>query len=305
MTFFVKTSHLAKFIESKGNSLYYRPHSLRALATDLNQLLKAYEFPTIKLLGEELTIKGQQGQKVSAETLISDLPAKLSGLSAATKQRRLTTLRVFLNCLFDLKLSEKNYALKLPETIKVPRRLPNYMGFEEVSTYFKSLIDDYKVERKKYKDELLVNLLLYGGGLRVSEASNASLNDFDRKKRALLVERKGGEQEWVVLPEPVFLLIDKLISDHNDLYINKQTGLNTRTVYTWVNKRGLKLLQKKIGPHSLRHSFATHLLRSGANLRSIQELLGHKNISTTEKYTHLDLKDVSDSLQKHHPLFKK
>ena len=346
MTFFVKTSHFYKFLESKGNSLNYRPHSLRALATDFNQLFKPYEFPTIQLKSDVLKMESNVEKKVNIDDLISNLPKKLSGLSLATKQRRLTSLRVFLSWLFDSKISFVNYALKLPDTVKIPKKLPNYMSFEEVNLYFQSLIDEYKKapideykkapidEYKKapideYKkapideyekapideyekapltlkivDELIVNLLLYGGGLRVSEAAKASAKNLNDKQRALLVERKGGKMEWVILPEPVFLFLKSIIKEYEQTYMRTSKGLNSRTVYNWVNRRGLKTLQKKISPHSLRHSFATHLLRSGANLRSIQELLGHKNISTTEKYTHLDLKDISDSLEAHHPLFK-
>ena len=322
MTFFVKTSHFYKFLESKGNSLNYRPHSLRALATDFNQLFKPYEFPTIQLKSDVLKMESNVEKKVNIDDLISNLPKKLSGLSLATKQRRLTSLRVFLSWLFDSKISSVNYALKLPDTVKIPKKLPNYMSFEEVNLYFQSLIDEYKKalidEYKKalideYKkapltlkivDELIVNLLLYGGGLRVSEAAKASEKNLNDKQGALLVERKGGKMEWVILPEPVFLFLKSIIKEYEQTYMRTSKGLNSRTVYNWVNRRGLKTLQKKISPHSLRHSFATHLLRSGANLRSIQELLGHKNISTTEKYTHLDLKDISDSLEAHHPLFK-
>lgn len=305
MTFFVKTSHFCKFLESKGNSLHYRAHSLRAMATDFNQLFQFYEFPTIKLKEDRLELEHTHEKKVSLEVLISDLPKRLSNLSPSTKQRRLTTLRVFLKWLFDSQISSSNYALKLPETIKVPSRLPSYMSFEEVNLYFQSLIEEYKKAPEKLASELSVNLLLYGGGLRVSEASAANTKNLSEKRRALLVERKGGKSEWVVLPEPVYFLLKKIINESDSVYFKTSKGLNTRTVYSWVNKRGLKVLQKKISPHSLRHSFATHLLRSGANLRSIQELLGHKNISTTEKYTHLDLKDVSDSLESHHPLYKK
>ena len=314
MTFFVKTSHFYKFLESKGNSLNYRPHSLRALATDFNQLFKPYEFPTIQLKSDVLKMESNVEKKVNIDDLISNLPKKLSGLSLATKQRRLTSLRVFLSWLFDSKISSVNYALKLPDTVKIPKKLPNYMSFEEVNLYFQSLIDEYKKalidEYKKAPltlkivDELIVNLLLYGGGLRVSEAAKASAKNLNDKQGALLVERKGGKMEWVILPEPVFLFLKSIIKEYEQTYMRTSKGLNSRTVYNWVNRRGLKTLQKKISPHSLRHSFATHLLRSGANLRSIQELLGHKNISTTEKYTHLDLKDISDSLEAHHPLFK-
>ena len=305
MTFFVKTAHFRKFLESKGNSLYYRPHSLRALATDFNQLFKSYEFPTIRLNDDKLSLSTSVEKQVDIETLIMELPKKISALSPATKQRRLTSLRIFLRWLFDFEISQKNYALRLPDSIKVPKKIPSYMSFEEVNLYFQTLINDYNKNPKDLCDELTVNLLLYGGGLRVSEASKANIKNFNKNKSSLLVERKGGKTEWVILPEPVSLLIKKLLNEKNEMFMKNEKSLNTRTVYNWVNKRGLIHLQKKISPHSLRHSFATHLLRSGANLRSIQELLGHKNISTTEKYTHLDLKDVSDSLDSHHPLYKK
>jgi site-specific recombinase XerD len=304
VTFFVKTSHFCKFIELKGNSLYYREHSLRALATDFNQLFKSYEFPTITLNAGKLEFKENKKKQVDVEKLLSELPKKLSDLSPATKQRRLNTLRIFLTWLFETKHSTKNYALKLPPTIKVPHKLPSYLSFEEVNLYFQSLIEEYKKKPSVFANELVANLLLYGGGLRVSEASQAKVENFNKKQGALLVERKGGKTEWVVLPTPVFLIIENIISETDSLYMKSSKALNSRTVYEWVSKRGFRVLNKKISPHSLRHSFATHLLRSGANLRSIQELLGHKNISTTEKYTHLDLKDVSDSLDAHHPLFK-
>ncbi len=279
------------------------------MACDLNQILKPYEFTTIKLKETKLVYMPKNGTKVSIDELLKELPKKISKLSPATKERRITTLRVFLNWLFEQEFTPKNYALRLPNSVKKVQKIPTYLSFEEVELYFESLLSDYHSSNKdsstRFSNELLVNLLLYGGGLRVSEASKAKYKDLDKAKRSLLVERKGGKIEWIVLPTKIFELIYFISKSKSDIYLKQEKPLNTRTVYGWVSKRGLLHLQKKIGPHSLRHSFATHLLRSGVNLRSIQELLGHKNISTTEKYTHLDISDVSQSLNIHHPLYNK
>jgi site-specific recombinase XerD len=137
----------------------------------------------------------------------------------------------------------------------------------------------------------------------VSEACGVLTDHMDFKQSQIRVVRKGQDESIVALPTKISAQLQKLIA-RDDVYIYGEKPLVTRSVYDWVVKRSLSYVHKKITPHGLRHSFATHLLRSGSDLRVLQELLGHKNISTTEKYTHLELSDLSDVLNRHHPLKK-
>jgi site-specific recombinase XerD len=144
---------------------------------------------------------------------------------------------------------------------------------------------------------------MYSGGLRVTEASNLKTKSFDAKAAQLRIIRKGQHESLVALPKTIAQQLKTLI-EKDSLYIYGEKPLLSRVVYDWVVKRSVTHVGKKITPHSLRHSFATHLLRAGSDLRVLQELLGHKNISTTEKYTHLELSDLNQTLEQHHPLNK-
>lgn len=300
--FYVKNRHALKFLKLHVKSQFYSINSQRAFKTDLNETFREYEFPTIHLNKDgDFFISEKSSsiiKKVKLTELINSLPVKMSQLSIASKQRRLNTLRVFMKWLFESGISPKDYSYKLPHFKSNQKNLPQYLSFEEINVYFKTLYSDYQRSNSTYGTELVINLLMYGAGLRVTEASEAELKPLNLKNSFIKVKRKGGNTDKVALPKSVSQTILELID------INTIKPVTTRTVYNWVNTRGVKHLQKSISPHVLRHSFATHLLRGGADLRSIQELLGHKNISTTEKYTHLDLEDISRSLEKHHPWYK-
>lgn len=301
--FDIKAEHIDKYLISKGNLSFYSLHSLRAMKVDLNEIFKAYEFPTIILKKDSGLRMPQKPKKISLERLLADLPKALRPLSSASKSRRLTSLRLFLTWLHEAEVTNKDYSYRLPIFNKTPQKLPKYLSFEEVDTYFKSLIQDYQKNPEKHLNEVLVNLFMYGAGLRVSEASTLNWKQIDTKSATARLTRKGNNEELVALPE---FIIKFLIKENIEAsYLKSQKTLNTRTVYDWVSRRSLTHLQKKISPHALRHSFATHLLRSGSDLRALQDLLGHKNIKTTERYTHLELSDLSEALSNHHPLHKK
>ncbi len=280
-------------------------NSLRGMRADLNEIFKAHEFPSIEFSKKgALQLSASKSPSVPITDIISKLPANLQGLSKASKERRITVLRGFFRWLHESGDSPKDFTYKLPLVGKSNRPLPKYLSFEETELYFQSLIKDFNKSPQKHLNELLVNLLMYSAGLRVSEACNLKHSDFDFKKAQIRAIRKGNQDSLVAIPQNISKQIKPLTLKNKGEYIYGDAPLNTRTVYSWVVKRSLSYIDKKITPHGLRHSFATHLLRSGSDLRVLQELLGHKNISTTEKYTHLELSDLSDALDKHHPLNK-
>ncbi len=303
MTIFdITPLHLSKYLKYKGNLSFYSANSLRGVKADLNKLFKIHEFPSIHLCKNgNLKITKLNTSKVSIDLLISNLPQNIKTLSKASKERRLTTLRGFLKWMFESGECRKDFTYKLPHIGKGNRSLPKYLSYEETETYFNSLIKDFNNNNNKYKNELLVSLLMYTAGLRVTEASNIKIGDINFKKSQIKSLQKGGKTSLIAIPNTISKQI-KSILPLNFKFIYGNTPLNTRSVYDWVVKRSLLSVGKKISPHGLRHSFATHLLRSGSDLRILQELLGHKNISTTEKYTHLELSDLSEALDKHHPL---
>ncbi len=305
MTIFdITPLHLSKYLKYKGNLSFYSKNSLKGVKVDLNEIFKAHEFPSIYVCKNgNLKLTRLNESKVSINLLMSDLPQGIKKLSKASKERRLTTLRGFLKWMFESGECNKDFTYKLPYIGKNNRSLPKYFSYEETEIYFSSLIKDFNGNNNKYRNELLVNLLMYTAGLRVTEASNVKTSDINFKKSQIKSFQKGGKNSLVAIPNTIIKQI-KLFAPLNFKFIYGNTPLSTRSVYDWVVKRSLLSAGKKISPHGLRHSFATHLLRSGSDLRVLQELLGHKNISTTEKYTHLELSDISEALDKHHPLNK-
>jgi len=301
--FTLDSNQISKYLESKGNLSFYSKHSLRAIKVDLNEILKIYEFPSIKQGDDSGLSIAKSDKKLRLSELISKLPRIIKDLSPASKERRLTSIRGLLKWLYESGYTEKDFTYKLPLPGKKSRALPKYLSFEETEVYFKSLAKDFNQNSTKYKNELFVSLLMYSGGLRVSEASEVMVKDFDLKKSQLKLVRKGQTESIIALPKT----ITNQIKNHINLketYIYGPAPLSTRLVYKWVVKRSVFFVGKKITPHGLRHSFATHLLRSGSDLRVLQELLGHRSIATTEKYTHLELSDLSQALDSHHPLNK-
>ncbi len=157
---------------------------------------------------------------------------------------------------------------------------------------------------------------LYGSGLRVSELVELRMSRTNLDEGYVIIIGKGNKQRLVPLsPEAIRLIKDylpireklKIKSDSKDiLFLNRRGGMMTRVMVFYIIRDLAKEagIIKKVSPHTLRHSFATHLLEGGANLRAIQEMLGHESISTTEIYIHLDRSRLRSELLEHHPHYK-
>jgi integrase/recombinase XerC/integrase/recombinase XerD len=150
--------------------------------------------------------------------------------------------------------------------------------------------------------EKLLFVIIYGSGLRVSEACALEWRNIDLHKRVLRVAGKGGKERLVPLTAFAAQLLQTRSTPAGSSLWGPQ-GLSARVAYNWIRERGAKAgLLRPIHPHALRHSFATHLLTSGANLRTLQELLGHESLQATQKYTHLGIDHLARTLESHHPL---
>lgn len=221
-------------------------------------------------------------------------------MSFATQNRKYACIKSFLRWLFvegfinrDLQVN-----IRLP---KVPHRLPHYLSVDEVLCLIKVLQKEKKDKKENQRDLILV-LLLYGGGLRVSEACHLKWKQVDFKKGVLRIRGKGGKERLCILPQPVLaeLKFFASLSSSNKVF---PPDFSPRKAYDRVRYWGKKAgLNKPLSPHVLRHSFATHLLNSGSDLRSIQELLGHESLSATQKYTHLQMSHLAKILETRHPL---
>ena len=225
---------------------------------------------------------------------------KWASLSPATRNRKYACVKSFLKWLFKEGLINKDLQaqIKLPA---LPHRLPHYLSVDEalflVKTVQKNLDASNKAEDRR---DLILILLLYGGGLRVSEACGLKWEHVDFTKNILRIKGKGGKQRLCALPK--MILAHLRSSRHRSGFVFKPR-FSTRKAYDRVKYWGQKAgLNKPLNPHMLRHSFATHLLNSGSDLRSLQELLGHKSLAATQKYTHLQMSHLFRLLETCHPL---
>ena len=234
------------------------------------------------------------------ETRIKKSFKKWARLAPATRNRKYACIKSFLKWLFIKGLIDKDLqvSIRLPS---LPHRLPYYLSVDEALCLVQTVRKHLKVHQKKNdRRDLILILLLYGGGLRVSEACGLKWEQVDFAKGVLRIKGKGGKQRLCALPE---LVLTQLRQGRRQSGFVFAPRLSVRKAYDRVKYWGKKAgLNKPLSPHVLRHSFATHLLSSGSDLRSLQELLGHESLSSTQKYTHLQMSHLTRLLEISHPL---
>ncbi len=223
---------------------------------------------------------------------ILDYLEYLDGLANGSISRHLSTLRSFYNYLVEIKALESNVIKRMKNPKKV-KKLPNYLNIVEVET----IIDSIKEDTKEDIRNKCIFELLYSTGIRVSEASNLKVDDINTSEKSIRIYGKGKKERMVYYGDVFAQILDKYLcvrdefikKDIDYLFINKLGGkLSRSSIEQIIDKIVLtSSVNHKISPHVLRHTFATHLLDNGADLRSVQELLGHENLDTTEIYTHV------------------
>ncbi|WP_413560146.1 tyrosine-type recombinase/integrase [Bdellovibrio sp. HCB209] len=223
-------------------------------------------------------------------------------LSLASRNRKAATLKSFFHWAYVVEdLLERDLSLQVT-CPKVPRKLPHFLSVDEALAVLHTFDRDKDVPLR----EKVLFLLLYGAGLRVSEACNVRWNEIQFPQKTLRVKGKGNKERVVALPGMTVTALQKWKKEGGfDEYVFGETPLVQRTAYEMVRQSGVRAgLLKPLHPHALRHSFATHLLSSGANLRTLQEMLGHESLQATEKYTHLGIDQLARTMEALHPLGK-
>ncbi|MEM7229507.1 MAG: tyrosine recombinase XerC [Planctomycetota bacterium] len=232
--------------------------------------------------------------------------------SAATMARKIATLRSFHRWLEKQSLIESN-PMTLIRTPRQNKRLPKAIDVQQVERLLAAPDD---TDLLGARDRAILETL-YSTGIRVSELVGINLGDLDLQSQTLIVRGKGRKERLVPLGSHAIRALAhyiEMLRTQNEragitidrtcpLFINKHGGrLSTRSVRRKVSKYLVQAgLDPDISPHTLRHSFATHLLDNGADLRSVQELLGHQSLSTTQVYTHLSTQRMRDAYDQAHP----
>jgi len=282
---------------------------LKYLSMELNYSLDTKESYKRDLINYKdfLSVKNINYLKINKNEII-DYLKYLDGLnySNGTISRHLSSLRSFYNYLVEIKLIESNHFKRIRNP-KVEKKLPNYLNIVEVE----DIIDNLKEDTKEEVRNKLIFELLYSTGIRVSECANIKLKDIDNISKSIRIFGKGSKERIVYYGDVCGNLLDKylnirnefLIKDSDYLLINHIGGnLSRESIAQIINKIiDNSSINHKISPHVLRHTFATHLLDNGADLRSVQELLGHENLNTTEIYTHVSNERLKEAYLKYHP----
>lgn len=235
------------------------------------------------------------------------------GLGSATQARILSGIRAFFRFLLIEKETD-NDPTTLLDWPRQERKLPDVLNEKEIEDIINA-IDRSKPDGERNR---AIIETLYGCGLRVSELVNLKISEINKEDEFLIITGKGNKQRLVP--------INGMALKHIDIYIkNIRTHISIKKDkedFLFLNRRGNPLsrvmifyiikdlaeragIKKTISPHTFRHSFATHLLENGADLRAVQEMLGHESITTTEIYTHINKGFLKDVIEKHHPRNKK
>lgn len=227
-------------------------------------------------------------------------------LSAVTIRRKMAAVRSLFKFMLKRGVVAVNPA-KLVRTPKIPKKLPHVLTAEKANALVDGVAEN-KFEKPQAVRDLLIFELLYGCGVRVSELVGLNLEDIDRTERWIRVRGKGKKERQVPFGFKASSALERYLSareappGEHALFINARSArLSDSSVRNIVRWYARMLLGVREHPHGLRHAFATHLLSDGADLRTIQELLGHSRLSTTQKYTQVSLSDLMAVYDRSHP----
>jgi len=288
---------LSQFLTSLKHEKNASPHTISSYRRDLLQLA---------VFLEERKVKLKEVDNIVLRGFLAVLQEKKNKKS--TIARKLASIRTFFQFCIKMKWLEDNPA-KVVATPKQERHVPSFLSEDEMAEFLD--IPDSR-QPLDLRDKCLLELL-YATGIRVSELVGINLEDVDFTERLIRIRGKGKKERLVPFGKKAEDSLASYIrarrellkgeGDDAALFLNyRGERLTSRSVERIVDKYiRITALQRKISPHSLRHSFASHLLSRGADLRVIQELLGHESLATTQKYTHLDLKQLLDVYKKSHP----
>ena len=275
-------------------------NSINAYINDINKLMDFLKN----------NFKGITPQKVKLNHLRSFVEwLNDKGVSPRTQARTISGIKSFYKYLL---IEEKinSDPTSLLESPKIGRKLPDVLSLEEIDL----LINGVDVEKPEGQRNKAILETLYACGLRVSELVNLKVSNLFFDQGYVKVEGKSNKERLVPISKRAIVEIQKytegyrktlkISSNANDiLFVNRRGQILRRVmIFTIIKNLAEKVnLNKKISPHTFRHSFATHLIDGGADLRAVQEMLGHESILTTEIYTHLDREYLKDTINQFHP----
>jgi integrase/recombinase XerC len=292
-------AEIAAFLKHLDRERNASPHTVRAYGEDLEQFARH--------------ARAELGRDARPEDvdhlLIRAFLARLhrEGLKTSSAARKLATLRTFFRYLCREGVLDRNPARALLSP-RLEKRVPAYLDERDVALLIEMPGDGAAAVRGRAILEML-----YATGIRCSELVGLDLSEIDRQERLIRVLGKGRKERVVPFGTragealDAYLPVREQAKPHSDaLFVNARGGrLTDRSVRTLVGRRVRAVaLARKVSPHTLRHTFATHLLERGADLRAIQELLGHASLSTTQRYTHLNTRHLLEIYSKAHPRAK-
>lgn len=297
-----------KFLKTLKYSKGYSPHTLRNYRIDLMQFLNFLKSKGENV--EEMELKKIRNQMI--RDFLSHLHQK--GMSKASIARKLATIRSFFTYLSRYGQVALNPA-KMISTPKLEKKIPDFLSVDAVDKLMETPVAKAVLGRRSLgKRDRAILELLYATGMRLSELVSLDLDALDlsgqmvrvmgkgKKERLIPFGKKASEALRPYLAERANL-VNPLNTGEQSLFLNCRGGRMTgRSIARMLDKYIIMCsIKHNISPHSLRHSCATHLLNAGADLRFIQELLGHSSLSTTQKYTHMSMDKLKDIYRKTHP----
>ena len=284
---------ISKFLDYLKNEKNYSDKTIKSYEDDLNSFC-------IKINKNLLDI--------SEENIIKYLGIlKDDKLKKTSVSRKISSLKSFYKFINFKKIKENYNPTTYVLYPKREKKLPNYIEYNELEELIKSSFEGKNSERNN-----LIVELLYATGMRVSELVNIKLNDIDFNDQSIRVFGKGSKERIVYFGEYALDAMNKYIEGERNetlgckecewLFPNKEgEHLTTRTIELIMEKLMNNVsIKSHVSPHTLRHTFATHMLNSGCDIRVVQELLGHENLSTTEVYTHITSEELRNTYLKYH-----
>ncbi len=276
-------------------------HTVRAYASDLDQLVEFWE-----RIAEQEVMDNHSLEEVVRRYIVALFYKKISKTSLARKFSSIRALQSFL----------QKQGIELAVTIKSPKidkKIPTTISVDEVFYLLDAIKHDALPTKYPYRDKAIFELM-YATGMRCAELVSITIPDIDFTQKTVRIMGKGSQ-------ERLALFGDKAAGSIQEYIINERNSMvkSTTTPHLFLNRNGTSIttrsiqrvfemfrnflnIERNLTPHKIRHSFATHLLQKGVNLRVIQELLGHKTISSTEIYTHVSNQQLTKMCEEHHPL---